>query len=124
MNLSEQNTNGREKDSLESPENTVENELRISTVELKSDENTVKFCSRILPVDSTPVRSSEHQYQKNFQRRWKKKNVTKQEMMDAVEEVRQMQIVMMDNFNFLNQRLGTAEQTIREVIDYMNTRIP
>jgi len=45
-------------------------------------------------------------------------------MLDAVEEVRRTQSVIMDNFNFLNQRLGTAERTIREVIDYMNTRIP
>ena len=146
MKLSEQNTDVFEKDSLEMPENTVKNELRISpvystvnkyedsvlpvksTVFPKYGENTDDFDSRILPVNS-PVNSaavelSERPYERNFQRRWKKKTVTKQEMLDAVEEVRRTQSVIMDNFNFLNQRLGTAERTIREVIDYMNTRIP
>jgi len=146
LKISEQNTDVFEKDSLEMPENTVENELRISPVELtvnkyddsvspvkstvfqKSDENTDDLASRILPVyspvNSVAVESSERPYERNFQRRWKKKTVTKQEMLDAVEEVRRTQSVIMDNFNFLNQRLGTAERTIREVIDYMNTRIP
>jgi len=146
MKLSEQNTDVFEKDSLEMPENTVKNELRISpvystvnkyedsvlpvksTVFPKYGENTDDFDSRILPVNS-PVNSaavelSERPYERNFQRRWKKKTATKQEMLDAVEEVRRTQSVIMDNFNFLNQRLGTAERTIREVIDYMNTRIP
>ena len=101
----------------------------------KSEQNTASPEIKALDLDEIYGSNTEQpdfpkstvektQYEKNFSKRWKKLQFTKAEMMEAIPEIRQTQTVISNNFQFLDKRMESVENTVQELIRYVNTRIP
>ena len=97
----------------------------------KNDQNTVSLEIKDLDLDKIYGSNTEQpdspnstvektQYEKNFSKRWKKPQFT----MEAINEIRQTQSVISNNFQFLDKRVDNVEKTVQELIRYVNTRIP
>jgi hypothetical protein len=84
------------------------------------EQNTEIEQAPIMPVES----SDKKQWEKNFSKRWKKPTYTKSEMIGDIDSIRQAQIVISNNMQFLSQRLMTMENNQKELIQYINSRIP
>jgi hypothetical protein len=74
----------------------------------------------IMPVESPEKK----QWEKNFSKRWKKPTYTKNEMIGDIDNIRQAQSVISNNMQFMSQRLMTMENNQKELIQYINSRIP
>ena len=85
-----------------------------------SDDYTEIGNPPILPVES----SDKKQWEKNFSKRWKKPTYTKGEMIGDIDSIRQAQTVITNNMQFLSQRLMTMENNQKDLIQYINSRIP
>ena len=98
------------------------NDLGIKPIEeLKVlEQNTEIEQAPISPVES----SDKKQWEKNFSKRWKKPTYTKNEMIGDIDSIRQAQIVITNNMQLLSQRLTTMENSQKELIQYINFRIP
>jgi hypothetical protein len=84
------------------------------------EQNTEIEPSPIMPVES----SDKKQWEKNFSKRWKKPTHTKSEMIGDIDCIRQAQTVISNNMQFMSQRLMTIENNQKELIQYINSRIP
>jgi hypothetical protein len=84
------------------------------------EQNTEIEQAPILPVE-TPDKK---QWEKNFSKRWKKTTYTKSEMIGDIDSIRQAQIVISNNMQFMSQRLMSMESNQKELIQYINSRIP
>ena len=111
------------------PYNRTMNESEVNTNDLGTkpleevkvlEQNTEIEQAPILPVES----SDKKQWEKNFSKRWKKPTYTKSEMIGDIDSIRQAQTVITNNMQFLNQRLMTMENNQKDLIQYINSRIP
>jgi hypothetical protein len=84
------------------------------------EQNTEIGNPPIIPVES----SDKKQWEKNFSKRWKKPNYTKNEIIGDIGSIRQAQTVISNNMQFLSQRLLAMEDSQKELIQYINSRIP
>jgi len=100
------------------------NEQNTASLEIKDLELEKIFDPNTELPDSPKSTVEKPQYVSNFSKRWKKAQYTKAEMMEAINEIRQTQSVISNNFQFLDKRVDTVERTLQDVIRYINSRIP
>ena len=99
-------------------------EQNTASPEIKALDLTEIYGPNTERPDSPKTTVEKTQYEKNFSKRWKKPQYTKAEMMEAISEIRQTQTVISNNFQFLDKRMESVENTVQELIRYVNTRIP
>ena len=100
----------------------------------KYDENTSKIQTKSLEIvnlteqKDAPISivssPDTTQWEKNFSNRWATKQYTKKEIICALNDVKQTQVVVSSNVASLTSRLTKVEENLNDLIIYINQRIP
>jgi hypothetical protein len=68
--------------------------------------------------------SDTKQWTKNFSNRWNTKQYTKKELIGTLNDVKQTQLIASSNLSSLTSRITKVEDTLNNLIAYINQRIP
>ena len=74
-----------------------------------------------ISIQSSPVSK---QWKENFSNRWNTKQYTKKEMIGTLNDVKQTQLIASSNLSSLTSRITKVEDTLNNLIAYINQRIP
>ena len=84
--------------------------------------NPVENASEPLSEEST-VQDEKPQKYPNLAKRWSKKQPTKLEMMDSLQETRSLLLICSNNQSVMSDRITALEKQFVELVEYVNARI-